>query len=142
MGCHLGAAADGGIGTRSCQLPLACPLALQQIEPLFCSPPAHGVEHLPGGQSFSEFLRRWTATPCGARLNHRDTWNGCLSEENLRRTLGNRRPNARALRDAASAMKIRESLPPDLSSLLASAMPFSIIGWDHRSPTSPKLCLG
>ena len=86
----------------------------------------------------SEFLRRWTATPCGARLNHRDTWNGCLSEENLRRTLGNRRPNARALRDAASAMKIRESLPPDLSSLLASAMPFSIIGWDHRSPTSPK----
>jgi hypothetical protein len=117
VGCHLGAAADGGNGTRSCQLPLACPLVLQQIEPLFCSPPAHGVEHLPGGQSFCEFPRRWTATPCGARLNHRDTWNGCLSEENLRRTLGNRRPNARALRDAASAMKIRESLPPDLSSL-------------------------
>jgi len=46
-------------------------------------------------------------------------------------TLGNRRLNARVLLDAASPMKIRESLPPDLSSRLASATPFLIIGRDH-----------
>jgi hypothetical protein len=79
---------DGGIGTRSCQLPLACPLALQQNRTAVLLSTRTRLGVSARGAKFLGIPSALTATPCGARLNHRDTWNGCLSEENLRRHSG------------------------------------------------------
>ena len=62
----------------------------------------------------------------------------CLSEEHCTQHSSNRRPNARTLQEAASPIKIRESLPPDLSSRFASATPFLIIGSDHNKHDRPS----